>query len=94
MIADQLKHYNITISGRVQGVGFRFAAKKTAISLGIKGSIKNLYNGDVYIEAEGLSLSLNKFVDWCFKGPVYADVKNVFTEEAELKGFKYVDIVG
>lgn len=41
----------ITVSGRVQGVGFRYTTKLVADRLGVKGYVKNLDNGSVYIEA-------------------------------------------
>lgn len=85
-------HKNITVIGHVQGVGFRFTARTMAMSLGIKGSVKNLYNGDVYIEAEGTQIQLNHFIEWCYKGPGYSDVKDVIIEDGELKGYQYFDI--
>ena len=45
-----LIHKEITISGVVQGVGFRYACLKTAQNIGIKGFVKNKLNGDVYID--------------------------------------------
>jgi acylphosphatase len=84
---------NITIVGRVQGVGFRFAAKTIAISIGIKGFVKNLYNGNVYIEAEGNKAQLGHFIDWCHKGPSYAYVDDVLIANADMKGFQFFDIV-
>ena len=85
-------HKNITIKGRVQGVGFRFTARTMALSLGVKGFVKNLYNGDVYIEAEGTQIQLQHFIAWCYRGPNYANIEDVILEEGELKDFKYFDI--
>lgn len=93
MPVDDRIHLNITISGRVQGVGFRFAASNMAVSLGITGIIKNDINGDVYIEAEGDRNQLRNFVDWCFRGPSYADVEDVNTIEANVVNYKYFDII-
>jgi acylphosphatase len=86
------KHLNITISGRVQGVGFRYAARNIAKSLGIKGYAKNLYNGNVYIEAEADEESLAEFVLWCKKGPDYAYVSKVETDPGETKLFDSFEI--
>jgi len=47
------KHVNITVKGRVQGVGFRYSAMEAAEELGIKGFVRNMPDGSVYIEAEG-----------------------------------------
>lgn len=83
---------NITITGRVQGVGFRFAAKSMANSLGIKGHVKNLYGGQVYIEAEGSEVQLRHFLEWCNKGPSYANIHDVKIEKGELREYQYFDI--
>jgi len=69
--------YKINISGRVQGVGFRYNAAKEARNRGITGIVKNLSNGEVYIEAEGLRDDLSDFVEWCKKGPAFAYVESV-----------------
>lgn len=85
-------HRNITVIGRVQGVGFRFSCRTMAQSLGIKGFVKNLYNGDVYIEAEGTEVQMQHFVQWCHTGPGYANVDHVLIESGEIKGFRFFDI--
>jgi acylphosphatase len=87
-----LLHKNIRVTGRVQGVGFRFACKKLAISLGIKGFVKNQYDGSVYIEAEGTKLQMHHFLDWCSKGPQYASIENVSITDDCVKGFGYFEI--
>jgi acylphosphatase len=94
MEPDNKFHLNLIVSGRVQGVGFRFAARNIAILYGIKGSIKNLSNGDVYIEAEGNRHQLNRFIEWCYKGPSYACVENITALDGKLIGYQYFDIVG
>ena len=86
-------HKNITVTGRVQGVGFRYACRNMANSLGIKGSVKNLYDGSVYIEAEGTELQLRHFIEWCTNGPSYANVTDIKVSNDELKEFRYFDII-
>jgi acylphosphatase len=88
-----MKHLNLTISGRVQGVGFRFAARNAANLYGIKGNVKNLINGDVFIQAEGEDAQLEQFINWCYNGPSYARVENIDIEEGNPKDFKFFDIV-
>ncbi len=69
--------YKISISGRVQGVGFRWNAAIEARNRGIKGFVKNLSDGSVYIEAEGSPNQLNTFVEWCKRGPDRGSVETV-----------------
>jgi len=87
-----MNHVNITISGDVQGVGFRYAAKKTANSYRIKGFVKNLSNGNVYVEAEGNEKNVNQFIKWLHQGPSHARVKNVDAEQAEPVHYQSFDI--
>ena len=64
----------ITLTGRVQGVGFRETTKYIADHIGIKGFVKNLANGDLYIEAEAEQWQMDAFIEWCNDGPDRADV--------------------
>ena len=77
-------HYNIQIRGRVQGVGFRHSAASEARYRGIKGFVKNLPDGSVYIEAEASGEQLNAFVEWCKKGPGYGFVESVNADSCSV----------
>ena len=66
---DNMYYIKSTISGRVQGVGFRHSARSNARYHGITGFVKNKPDGSVYIEAEGSRNQLDEFVEWCKKGP-------------------------
>ena len=57
-------HYNITVTGRVQGVWFRKYTQEAALSFGVKGFVENSQDGSVYVEAEGGPKELNRFLDW------------------------------
>lgn len=81
-------HYNITISGKVQGVFFRASAKQMADLLGVKGFVRNQPDGKVYVEAEGELEMLTKFIQWCHHGPEKAAVKYVSVNEGEQSNFK------
>lgn len=87
-----MRHFNITITGRVQGVGFRYSAYHEALDLGISGFVKNMPDGSVYIEAEGEDSTLEEFVEWCKQGPGLAYVKDIFVQEAPLSYFQGFEI--
>lgn len=87
-----IKSYQITISGRVQNVGFRYSTHEKAIQIGIKGFVKNLPNGSVYCEAEGNLNDLNEFIAWCHKGPNWATVLNVIKIEQPVCGYEKFEI--
>jgi len=44
---------HISVTGLVQGVGFRWFVEREAKKLGLVGYVKNLFNGDVEVEVEG-----------------------------------------
>ena len=56
------KRLHATFSGRVQGVGFRFAAERIARRLPLSGYVKNLSNGQVEMFAEGEEKMLQEFL--------------------------------
>jgi len=82
-----MKHLDISIIGKVQGVFFRSTSKAVADQLGIKGTARNLPDGSVFIEAEGDDFSLELFLEFCHKGSDRAVVENVSVSEAELKNY-------
>ena len=88
-----MKHFNLTIFGKVQRVGFRFTAMETAYRFSISGFVMNYGANDVYIEAEGTDENLELFLNWCRKGPLGARVDNVETQEAPLKNFTNFEIL-
>jgi len=79
--------YRIQVSGRVQGVGFRWNAAHEARSLGITGFVKNLSDGSVLIEAEGTEETLNRLVEWCRSGPGFSNVESVNFEKLPSSGY-------
>lgn len=81
------RHFNITVTGTVQGVFFRASAERIATTLALAGFVKNLDNGNVYCEAEGEEEMLCKFVDWCHHGPEKAVVKTVSVTEGDIKNY-------
>lgn len=75
----------ILVSGYVQGVGFRFFIARIAHSLNLKGYVKNLYNGDVEIYAEGSKELLDKVVEKARLGPAYSHIDSIKLEWLDFK---------
>jgi len=75
---------HLTVSGRVQGVGFRFFTVNRANRYGITGWVKNLYDGSVEIEAEGKTSDLHLFLEEVRVGPASAHVSHVAEEWHEI----------
>jgi acylphosphatase len=76
-----------TISGRVQGVGFRYAAYAEARRLGIAGWVCNLANGDVEALACGEPDEMRAFEQWLWHGPRAARVTAVRATDAAPQEF-------
>ena len=87
-----MEHYDIKITGRVQGVSFRASAMVAAIELNVTGFAQNKTDGSVYIEAEGRKADMKQFVDWCKQGPKNARVAKVDISKGELKNFEIFEI--
>jgi len=80
----------MSVGGLVQGVGFRYFVQSTANNYGLKGYVKNLYSGDVEIEAEGEDVVLKQFIEEVKIGPRFAHVKSFFIDYRNFEG-KYTN---
>ena len=87
-----MKHFNITIFGNVQGVGYRYSAMKMARAYDISGFVRNQANGSVYMEAEGNEANMALFLDWCGKGPGFGRVERIIKVESGFRGFQEFSI--
>jgi acylphosphatase len=72
------------ISGRVQGVGFRFFAEAAGIRAGLDGWVRNLPDGRVEVFAQGEAGSLESFERQIRKGPPGARVGTVDVRDAPV----------
>ncbi|MBI3109751.1 acylphosphatase [Candidatus Daviesbacteria bacterium] len=87
-----MKHLNIKVYGKVQGIFFRASAKIEADKLQISGFVRNEPDGSLYIEAEGEKEKLDEFVKWCHQGPSLAQVEKVTVTESQVKNFSQFEI--
>ncbi len=69
-----MKTFRYTIKGRVQGVAFRFCTVMEAERLGIRGTVRNLANGDVEVVAQAEATVLQLFEAFLQRGPALARV--------------------
>jgi len=68
---------HIFVSGRVQGVGFRWSVLNKARQFGIKGWVRNLPDGRVEAVFEGNKEIVEKIISWTKEGPYFAKVEKV-----------------
>ena len=74
------------VTGRVQGVGFRYFVMQAAMDRNLTGWVRNRYNGQVEVLAEGEHDALNGFLVQLRRGPVSAVVENVQYDFSDAKG--------
>jgi len=83
----------ICVSGMVQGVGFRYFVSSLANSFNFVGIVKNLYDGQVYIEVEGNKDIIVAFLQELRIGNRFSDVQEVKVEwEAFTGKYNHFDI--
>ncbi len=83
-----IKHVDITITGKVQKVGFRYCALEQAMDLGLFGLARNQGTDTIYMEVEGEVDLLKKFLGWCHRGPDGSNIEKVdYVSTEDLKGY-------
>lgn len=93
MSGDGEVQRGFVVSGRVQGVGFRWWTRKTAEELGLRGTVRNRRDGTVEIHAAGPAGAVEKLGDWLHEGPRSARVREVETSKSDASlpaGFEIV----
>ena len=84
----ELKCEKFTVSGVVQGVGFRYQTSHQGLKLGTTGYAKNLCNGEVEVIVCGTSEQIEKMAEWLKEGPRTATVSHLVRESVAYKPFK------
>lgn len=81
------------VTGRVQGVGFRWFVVREARGLGLRGYVRNLVDGDVEVVADGDAAAIEQLAAALARGPAVADVRSVARSEAhERDSFDRFDV--
>jgi acylphosphatase len=91
-MADQVRA-RLVIRGVVQGVGYRYFVRKTAVHLGIGGLVRNRFDGSVEVVVEGDRAAIAALIAALKEGPRFASVERVDVEwqeaTGEFKDFEY-----
>lgn len=78
---ENIKTFRILLSGRVQGVGFRYFAEDRAYEYNIKGYARNTRDNKVEVVCQGLKKDLDLFISEIKRGPAFAHVTEFNMEE-------------
>lgn len=77
---------HIVVQGLVQGVGFRYFVFRVAVRLGLGGYVRNLYDGNVEVLAEGERSLVEELIKDLKIGPRSAHVKDLTIEWQNYTG--------
>lgn len=77
---------HVLISGRVQGVSFRYYTMQEAQSRNVEGWVRNLWDGRVEAVFEGEQEAVEQMLAWCKHGPPSAQVDDVQITNGEPSG--------
>ncbi|MBF2067970.1 MAG: acylphosphatase [Calothrix sp. C42_A2020_038] len=89
---SELTCAHVLVSGRVQGVGYRYATVETATQLGLNGWVRNLPDKRVEAVFEGERAIVEQMIRWCHEGPPAALVETVKVEYIPPEGLQGFEI--
>ena len=84
--SNPYKTLHARVEGMVQGVGFRYSTLHQARRLGLRGYVRNLWDGTVEVVAEGRLSSLQQLERWLHHGPPGAIVHRLDSRYAPFQG--------
>ncbi len=79
--ASSTRTIHALVSGRVQGVGFRWSCMEEGERLGLVGEVRNLDDGDVEVLAKGPADAVGSLIGWLHRGPRWASVSQVLVTD-------------
>ena len=89
-----MKAVQARVTGRVQGVSFRWYTQEQAQRLGVVGWVRNEPDGSVLLHAEGEDDAVDALVEWCRHGPPSARVRDLAARDAAISGATSFDVTG
>ncbi|MBN1560296.1 acylphosphatase [candidate division KSB1 bacterium] len=85
---------DITVSGCVQGVGYRYYTIQEARRLSLGGTVQNRFDGTVHVVVEGEKVLILELIKRLRLGPRFADVRDVIVDwsdsQNEFKDFRII----
>ena len=75
----------LIVQGLVQGVGYRASTLAQSVEIvNLKGSVRNLPNGNVEILVQGAVASVERLIQWAHRGPPHARVERVLVTDEDI----------
>lgn len=91
--STSLVRAHVLISGRVQGVGYRFFTRQQARQLKLTGWVRNLPTNEVEAVFEGDRSTVEQMLHWCQCGSPDAEVKQVQVKFSPAQGIEDFQII-
>ncbi len=88
-----MKAKQILVSGKVQGVGYRYFVLNCAVELGVYGTVKNLPSGEVEVIAVARPEIFDQFIKKLRQGPERSKVDNLLIQEFDSEKVDFSDFV-
>lgn len=85
----KIKQSHAYYSGSVQGVGFRYTAERLSRTYGIKGWVRNTYDGKVEVVAQGKATNVDLYIEALRKE---FPVRQVAQAEEPIEGFSGFEV--
>ena len=76
----------VRVTGRVQGVGFRWRTVEAARAIGVAGWVRNCMDGSVEVWVEGDEAPVEELLAWLRHGPPWARVDKCVVREERAEG--------
>ena len=80
-MVENIKTYKVLLSGRVQGVGFRYFTESVADKYSVKGYVENTPAGKVEILCQGEEEEVRTFIEEVVKGPAFSVITGIAKQE-------------
>lgn len=81
-----VRSVRVRVGGRVQGVGYRAWTRRTALSLGLEGWVRNRRDGSVEAVLQGAPDRVEAMIAACREGPADASVTGIEVLADEAAG--------
>ena len=88
-----MENLQITVTGNIYHVGFRYFIKQTAFRFGVMGFVKYQNKTSLIIEAEGEHKALNRLIELCRIGSYGSITKKIDVSKGKFKGYQSFEVV-
>lgn len=89
---QELIRAHVFISGKVQGVGYRYSTLHQAKLFGVSGWVQNLFDSRVEAVFEGSGEAVQAMIHWCHQGPLSAVVQDVAVDYETPEGLRGFEV--